>query len=296
MGRGTSTLSSRIIHESCRTSETLDGLSDFAERLFWRLTTVADDFGRFNAHPRIVLGGCFPLKVHQLSEDDILQALAEMQSVGILRLYTNRDKRLAEFVTWDIYQRIRATNSKFPASKDEGSQEWNVGAHIRRHSRTTADNGGQPLTSADALYTQDIDLNPPDPSSVLSPSCSQEPRDSESGRLADVPKPKPLVLSAAVKEAKKRLCRIPKDLELTPHFVEQAVKVGLSDPSKMKFEFEKFLDHYRGSGGLKADWVAAWRNWCRKAINGFGDVPARASPEVRPRRELSEAMPWEHQH
>ena len=49
----------RIIRESCRSSETLALLSHGAERMFWRLTTVADDSGRFQAAPKILLADCF---------------------------------------------------------------------------------------------------------------------------------------------------------------------------------------------------------------------------------------------
>jgi hypothetical protein len=48
----------RVTRESALTSETLGGLSDFAERLFWRLTIVADDAGRFIANPAVIAGRC----------------------------------------------------------------------------------------------------------------------------------------------------------------------------------------------------------------------------------------------
>ena len=57
----------RIIRESCTTSPTLDALSDGAERMFWRLTTIADDYGRFDADPRVLLAKCFPLRVGRIS-------------------------------------------------------------------------------------------------------------------------------------------------------------------------------------------------------------------------------------
>lgn len=43
----------RIIRDKCRTSISLDKLSFGAECMFWRLTTVADDYGRFEADARI---------------------------------------------------------------------------------------------------------------------------------------------------------------------------------------------------------------------------------------------------
>src|SRR3990172_3861999 len=70
----------RFIRESCRTSSTLDQLSDGAERMFWRLTTVADDFGRFEADPRILLSNCFPLRVDRTKISKIEAWFLEMMS------------------------------------------------------------------------------------------------------------------------------------------------------------------------------------------------------------------------
>ena len=53
----------RIIRESALSSHTLDGLTDGAERTFWRLIVVADDHGRFDADPRVLLAKCYPLRV-----------------------------------------------------------------------------------------------------------------------------------------------------------------------------------------------------------------------------------------
>lgn len=38
---------------------------------------------------------------------------------------------------------------------------------------------------------------------------------------------------------------------------------------KMNYETDKFIDHFLGTGDLKADWTAAWRNWLRRSHEGF---------------------------
>lgn len=109
------TLPNRIIRESCRTSRTLDELSDGAERLFWRLTTVADDFGRFEADPRIVLGHCFPLRIGKLSPVKVEGWITELVQMNIIQMYTAHGPNIyAQFVTWDEHQTKRARHSKFP--------------------------------------------------------------------------------------------------------------------------------------------------------------------------------------
>ena len=105
----------RMIRESCRTSATLNGLSAEAERLFWRLTTVADDFGRFEADPRVLLATCFPLKVGVLKIEAVRRWFEELTACSLVQTYANGCKQLAFFPTWSKYQYTRARTSKYPA-------------------------------------------------------------------------------------------------------------------------------------------------------------------------------------
>ena len=68
---------SRIIRESALISRSLDQLSHGAERLFWRLTIVADDYGRFDASHQVIKARCFPLKVDLLKTKEISEWLEE---------------------------------------------------------------------------------------------------------------------------------------------------------------------------------------------------------------------------
>jgi hypothetical protein len=111
----------RIIQESARFSPTLAALSPWAERLFWRMTTVADDFGRFNSEPAIVRATCFAL-FPKVTDKQIDSLLHELVSSGIIRIYQHGERRLGYFVTWTKYQTCRALKSKFPGPDDNGSE------------------------------------------------------------------------------------------------------------------------------------------------------------------------------
>ena len=106
---------SRIIRESCRTSKTLARLSAQAERLFWRLVTVADDHGRFEAEASIVRSLCFPLNdsLKSATVESWLQELAD-HADPCVTLYHAHGKRYGVFNTWARHQRIRAQISKYP--------------------------------------------------------------------------------------------------------------------------------------------------------------------------------------
>ena len=79
---------SRLIRECTRTSVSLAHLTDQAERLFWRLITTADDFGRFEADPDIVRNICYarPVKQHP-STADVGKCLQMFADVGICQRY-----------------------------------------------------------------------------------------------------------------------------------------------------------------------------------------------------------------
>lgn len=109
----------RIIRESALLSQTLDRLSDGAERLFWRLTVVADDHGRFDADPRVVLARAFPLRVGHMRVERVLGMLEELWRAGLIELYRVGERAYAHFPTWLKYQRSRTSRPKFPGP-DEG--------------------------------------------------------------------------------------------------------------------------------------------------------------------------------
>ena len=104
----------RIIKESCCISETLNRLTDFEERFWWRLTVNCDDYGRFDARPAVLKSRLFPLSESKTMKD-MTRALNSLASAGLVDLYTVDGKPFLQVVTWEKHQRIRAKRSKFPA-------------------------------------------------------------------------------------------------------------------------------------------------------------------------------------
>lgn len=103
----------RDIKESARTSPTLAHLSHGAERLFWRMTTYCDDFGRFDANPIVVRAACLPL-VPRVKDADVRGWIAEMAAHGLIRLYRVGDRSYGHFLSWAKHQRMRNKISKYP--------------------------------------------------------------------------------------------------------------------------------------------------------------------------------------
>jgi hypothetical protein len=113
----------RIIRQSIRTSPTIDMLSFEAESMFYRLTTVVDDFGRFDADPRVLFSNCFPLKVDRLKVAQVSRWFDELLTSGLAKRYEVKGRTYGCLTNWAKYQRGRAKESRFPEPPDDVDEQ-----------------------------------------------------------------------------------------------------------------------------------------------------------------------------
>jgi hypothetical protein len=112
----------RDISEKCRTSPTLAALSSDAERLWWRLVTYVDDYGRFEAVPKIINGACLPLlswsdkKVLRCLEEFAVERLPDHKP--LVYYYHVKGRLYGQMVSFLTHQRKRDSKPKFPPQKD----------------------------------------------------------------------------------------------------------------------------------------------------------------------------------
>lgn len=112
----------RVISEKCRTSPTLAALSSDAERLWWRMTTIVDDYGRFEAVPLLINGSCVPLlkwkdaKVMKCLEEFAIERAPDKKPLVIY--YYVKCRLYGQISTFLDHQRKRESKPKFPAPKD----------------------------------------------------------------------------------------------------------------------------------------------------------------------------------
>ncbi len=216
----------RMMRDSCRTSTTLDGLSSDAERLFWRLVTVADDYGRLEADPRIVLAQAFPLRVGTWKPAQVARWFAELVAAGILRRYEAGGKALAYFVTWEKHQRARAKESKF-APPDTFAQP--------SESAVLSDDSTcqHPTAHVAVVVVEDVDVDV----GGTAPKSADGARTRTPRRL-----PEPL----------------PTTFVLTDDRAARLIAAGCLDPP---VGFEAFRNHHVATGKRMLDWDAALRTW-----------------------------------
>lgn len=116
----------RIIKESINESRPLSELSFFAEDLFKRLITYADDYGRFNADYQIILARLYPREIQIVSESDIEDALIELSGAGKVGFYTSslRKEIYGCFPNWNKHQRVRDSKNRFPDPDDTSVNDY----------------------------------------------------------------------------------------------------------------------------------------------------------------------------
>ena len=96
------------------TSESVNKLSAPAEVFYRRLMSVADDYGRFDARPAILIASLYPLQFDRVSLSDISLWLSNCQEFGLISVYEVEGKPYLEIVKFD--QRTRS-KSKWPDPK-----------------------------------------------------------------------------------------------------------------------------------------------------------------------------------
>lgn len=121
-----------------------------AERLFWRLTTVADDHGRFEAEPMVVMADCFKAMLNKVRITQVQAWLSELVTCGLVTAYVSGGKRYGEFTSWTKHQRVRSETSKYPSpsSADIGGQASSDAPVVGNRSRESR--VGNREVSADA--------------------------------------------------------------------------------------------------------------------------------------------------
>lgn len=116
----------RILKESINESRDLTSCTFFAQDLFKRLITYADDYGRFNADPQIMIARLYPRELSIVDISDLMDAIIELVGVGKIAFYTAhpRHEVFGCFPKWDEHQRIRDSKKKAPDPTDTTVNDW----------------------------------------------------------------------------------------------------------------------------------------------------------------------------
>lgn len=119
----------RLIKESINESYGLSECSIFAQDLFKRLITYADDYGRFNADVAIMKARLYPLEYYEVEDRTLEEALIELCGIRKIIFYTTSDQHSKKgiygyFPNWGSHQRIRNSVAKCPDPEDMDVNDW----------------------------------------------------------------------------------------------------------------------------------------------------------------------------
>lgn len=141
----------RIIKESICTSPNVDQLSRDAEVFFYRLLVQCDDFGRMDARQAILRARCYPLQIGRVSETDIGQWLAELETAGLVRLYTVDAGEYLHVQTWEKHQQVRAKRSKYPQPPSDDNTRNHLIADDSKCPRNPIQSNPNPIVIAEPI-------------------------------------------------------------------------------------------------------------------------------------------------
>jgi len=233
----------RSIHPDALKSEKLARVGAEAERCYWRLTTICDDQGRAEDHPRLIWATLFPLNDDATTEL-VDQWLSELAEVGLVERYTSGGKRCIAVTRWSDYQHPRhPAASDIPAPEDRDNPPEAYGGRAGNETSPPIGVGvGEGVGEGGAVPAE-------------SPPAAKPPRKKRGTECPD-----PFVLTDEDRTWAK---------ENTP-----SIDVTMTT--------KQFVSFWRGDGRLKVNWKQTWRNWLLKneerstpSANGNARQPAR---------------------
>lgn len=253
------------------TSESLSRVSIEAAFTFVTLTSVADDFGRFDGRLRILLARLYPLR-EEVTEAALTRWIDELEGEGLVHRYTDlAGLARLHLPGWFRHQRNRDSDPKYDAPPCCGgkprkcsgfSADRGEPADTRGYApQLAASRGELPQSAARARA-----LRPPTsvlPASV-SPTTDQEEEDPplppRKRGVSRGPTDPPERLTDEQRGALRAWCG-----EKRPDLVASIDDIE-----------EACLDYFRSRGKRHRDWLATVRTWVRKT-----DAPRLRSPAGR---------------
>ena len=218
--------------------EDLSALPEATHLLAAALLNYSDDFGYFNANPRLIQAECLPLREPSVS---VPESLRSLQTINFIELGTGpTDRRYGRVVNFTEHQRV---SHPTPSKIADLSIVWDI---IKKPPENI---GNSPDNFAPEQGTGNREQGKRE---AVAKSADPTP---------DLP---------SIPESLKRGTRL--SLESLPDEWRefcQAERPDL-DPERT---WAIFQDHWRGKAGqagVKLDWLATWRNWVRREGKGNG--------------------------
>ena len=258
-------------------NESLGYMPPHARLLFAGLWCLADKAGRLEDRPGMIKGYLFGFE-NDVTPEIVDGLLTLLDDADLIRRYHVEGERYIEIVKWSKHQHPhpREIASVIPAPTKDRSRHGQGHAHAKpRHDLGNAEamNGHDPDRDKDMLSPSMSSLSsmPSMPSgltplrSTLSPEHRVEPRTERPVRGA----------------------RLADDWRLPMAWGEWAMRECGFLREQVQDIAARFADYWHAKSGrdaAKLDWLATWRNWCRKERDTGNIRAASAGARVREER------------
>lgn len=238
----------RILRDGILTSEAVSLLSWGAEVFYRRVMSVADDYGRFYATPKLIRAACYPQHIDKVSDADIGKWLTECVTAALVSVYPASDgKRYIQIEKFG--QQIRA-KSKFPDPLES----------TEHHSLADASNQKQPLANGHLDGDVDGDVDGDDKEHDSPNGESSASPDGAAPAQVD-----PIPYKAIVAGYNRELVNLTKVRELTPKRRSLIRSAWLASPDRRSLDFwaaywaECQADEFLNGTGPYREPHANWR-------------------------------------
>ncbi len=113
----------RIIREGIVTSKKVTSMSEAAQLFYVLLLLKVDDFACYDAHPTLLRAACYPYRIDEKTDDQILCYLDECYHAGLIQLYSvdGKDYLYAPNFKQQVRQVKRRYPEPPPVHMDKGS-------------------------------------------------------------------------------------------------------------------------------------------------------------------------------
>lgn len=101
----------RFLKPGITTSLKWNACTWMAQSFYIRLLTLVDDYGRYEAHPRLLRSLAFPLS-EDLRTEQVLALMKELQAQQLAHFYKAGEKEYLQLTGWS--ERARAETSRYP--------------------------------------------------------------------------------------------------------------------------------------------------------------------------------------
>lgn len=237
-------------------NDVLGSLHPLARLLFAGLWTVCDRSGRVEDRPRKIKAETLPY-----DECDADELLEQLREAGFIARYKAGDKKVIQVLAWDKHQtpHQKEAPSTLPA-QDEAEAST-------RQGQDSTESG----TSKESLI---VDCG------LLIPDTGLQRSD------ADASPDKPGAASS------KRGTRLAADWTLPDEWAGDAIAIRpewtVAICHRVADAFRDYWISQPGQKGVKADWLATWRNWARNENRITG--PPRESAKDADKRRIMESI------